>query len=42
MGDHVAEPNCSGIERDGPDVNENQSRLTIDKEQVIKMSEVIR
>ena len=47
MGDHVAEPSCSGIdlrytERRGPDVNENQFRLTIDEEQVIKKSEVIR
>ena len=29
-GDRVAEPSCSGIERRGADVNENQFRLTID------------
>ena len=29
-GDRVAEPSCSGIERKGADVNENQFRLTID------------
>ena len=28
--DRVAEPSCSGIQRRGADVNENQFRLTID------------
>ena len=42
MGDHVAEPSCSGIERGGPDVNEKLFRPTINEEQVMKKSEVIR
>ena len=42
MGDHVAEPSCSAIdlrytERRGPDVNENQFRLTIDGRSIVAL-----
>ena len=42
MGDREAEPSCSGIdlrytERRGPDVNENQFRLTIDGRSIVAL-----